>query len=83
MTTRRDEATEELKRTTHLMLELVGGSITISAYDGLWEQLDDLLEIRKLIIKVINTCDHNRPPKPELPPNRIIREDSAKPEGES
>ena len=38
----------------NLMLGMVGAAIAFSANAELWDQLGDLLEVRKLIIKTIN-----------------------------
>ncbi len=60
MTTRHDEAVGEVIRMANLMLGTVGAAIAYSANEELWDQLDDLLEIRKSIVKVINSRPQER-----------------------
>ncbi len=54
MSTHQNESITEVNRMANLMLGMVGAAIAFSANAELWDQLGDLLEVRKLIIKTIN-----------------------------
>lgn len=51
---RRTDALGEVTRMANLMLGMVGQAIAYSSNGDLWDQLDDLLEVRKMLIKTIN-----------------------------
>lgn len=45
----------------NLMLGMVGSIIAYSVNNDLWDQLEDLLEVRKMLIKTINRTERVDP----------------------